>query len=256
MLELLEDAAREAGEIALRHFRSDPKTWDKGGGAGPVTEADLAVDTHLRQRLLGALPGMGWLSEETEDGPDRLSRAATFIVDPIDGTRAFIEGSNTWAISAALVEEGRPVAAVVHLPARALTYTAARGQGARKNGAPIRAARESTPETADVLSARSNFTPRYWRRVPPRPELSFRSSLAYRMALVAEGRFDAMLTLRNTWEWDVAAGTLLVTEGGGRVTTTRGAPRFNGPSAALPGLLAGAETLVDAYASHGPRLPA
>ncbi|MEL6550623.1 MAG: 3'(2'),5'-bisphosphate nucleotidase CysQ [Pseudomonadota bacterium] len=255
-LEVMEEAARDAGEIALTHFRADPTVWEKSGGAGPVTEADLAVDRHLRERLLKALPGVGWLSEETEDGPERLSREATFIVDPIDGTRAFIEGSRTWAISIALVAGTEPVAAAVHLPARGLTFTARAGGGAAKNGQPIRATQDIAPDRAHLLSAKSNFTPRYWQSVPPRPQLSFRSSLAYRMALVAEGRFDGMLTLRNTWEWDVAAGALLVTEAGGRVATTEGAPRFNSPAAALPGLMAGAAPLIDAYAAHGPRLPA
>ncbi|MEM9438043.1 MAG: 3'(2'),5'-bisphosphate nucleotidase CysQ, partial [Pseudomonadota bacterium] len=233
-----------------------PVTWEKSDGAGPVTEADLATDKLLRERLLAARPSFGWLSEETEDSPERLEQETVYIVDPIDGTRSFIGGSNTWAISAALTHQGSPVAAVVHLPSRGLTYTAALGHGATKNGAPISASHASDPVEAKLLSAKVNFTDRFWQSTPHRPDLSFRSSLAYRMALVAEGKFDAMITLRPTWEWDVAAGALLVTEAGGAAATTQGAPRFNSAGAQLPGLLAGASALIEHYVSHGPRLPA
>lgn len=254
-LSLILDAAEEAGAIALSHFQSDPETWDKGDGAGPVTEADLAVDAMLRRELLAARP-YGWLSEETEDDAARLSSDRVFIVDPIDGTRAFISGSRTWAVSIAVVEKGEPVAAVVHLPAHGRTFAAAKGQGATLNGEPMTAS-QVLPGAEKILSAKVNFMPQYWREVPPKPELSFRSSLAYRLAVIAQGRFDAMLTLRSTWEWDVAAGTLLAQEAGARVTTTEGTvPRFNSPSAALPGILAGAPSLIDYYLSHGPRLPA
>lgn len=252
---LLETVAREAGVIALRYFQNAPKTWEKAGGAGPVTEADLAVDTHLRNRLMGARPGYGWLSEETEDGPERLTAERVYVVDPIDGTRSFIEGSDTWAVSAALVLRGDVVAGVVHLPAHDLTYSAALGKGAAKNGAPIRASTKDDLEAAQVLAARSTFSERFWERVPPRPKLAFRSSLAYRMALLAEGRFDAMVTLRPTWEWDIAAGALLVSEAGGAVATTAGPPKFNSPDALQPGILAGSKALVHAYGSFGARLP-
>lgn len=256
-LELLLVAARQAGAIALKHFRSDPDTWDKGDGAGPVTEADLEVDTYLRQALTSARPDYGWLSEETEDSADRLARSHVFIVDPIDGTRSFIDGSPTWAVSLAVVRDGQPTAAVVHLPARDLTYAAALGAGATKNGVSICASAISDPNTAQVLSAKVNFREDHWHRdPPPRPNLSYRSSLAYRLSLVAEGRFDAMLTLRRTWEWDVAAGTLIVTEAGGKVHTMEGVPpQFNSPSAALPGILAGAPALIARYAESGPKLP-
>lgn len=254
-LALLLDAAAEAGAIALRHFQRDPKTWDKGGGAGPVTEADLEVDTMLRTNLLSAR-SYGWLSEETEDDTARLTEDSVFIVDPIDGTRSFIEGSRTWAVSLALAVKGQIQEAVVHLPARDLTFAASRGSGATLNGQRLSAS-QASPGGESILSAKSNFTPRYWREVPGKPDLSFRSSLAYRLALVAEGRFDAMLTLRSTWEWDVAAGVLLATEAGAKVATTDGgAPRFNSPSASLPGILAGAPRVVDHYLAHGPRLPA
>ncbi|MEO1704050.1 MAG: 3'(2'),5'-bisphosphate nucleotidase CysQ [Pseudomonadota bacterium] len=255
VLALLEDTVSEAGEIALRSFQANPKTWDKGGGAGPVTEADLAVNAHLRDVLMGSYSDFGWLSEENEDSAERRDARHLFIVDPIDGTRSFIEGSRTWAISVGYAIDGQMAAGIVHLPARALTYKALRGKGATKNGAPIQARTTTAPDGASVLSAKVNFRDAAWDRVPPKPEISFRSSLAYRLALIAEGRFDAMLTLRNTWEWDVAAGSLLVTEAGGAVASLDGPdPRFNTERAALPGLMAGAPGLISNYLAHGPRL--
>ncbi len=253
-LTLLLEAARAAGDIAMRHFREEPEVWDKGGSAGPVTEADLAVDAMLRARLLKARPDYGWLSEETEDTTDRLTCEHVFIIDPIDGTRSFIEGSQTWAHSLAVARGGIVTAAVVLLPARGLTYAAARGKGATCNGAPMCVAVSASLDKTEVLSSKVNLRPEFWRADPPTIQQTFRSSLAYRLAAVAEGRFGAMLTLRETWEWDIAAGTLLVEEAGGTARTTIGTPKFNTPSAALPGLIAGAPQLVDTLMAHGPKL--
>lgn len=246
---LLAEVAQEAGQIALRYFRAEARRWDKPAGAGPVTEADLAVDGYLRDRLIGARPDYGWLSEETEDGPARLQARRVFIVDPIDGTRAFIEGAKDWAHSIAVAEAGRIVAAAVHLPVRDALFTAAAGDGATLNGHPIGATERDALGEADVLAARPNFDPAHWKNgaVPPFRR-HFRSSLAYRLCLVAQGRFDAMLSLRSVWEWDVAAGSLIVSEAGGRVTDAAGRDlQFNNPEPRLPSILAGGSV-------HGPIL--
>ena len=115
-LDLLIAAAQEAGQLALGYWRNRPREWDKGDGAGPVTEADLAVDARLRARLTAARPDHGWLSEESPDDGSRLGRRRLFVVDPIDGTRAFIAGETGWALALAVVEDGRVTAGVVHLP--------------------------------------------------------------------------------------------------------------------------------------------
>ncbi|MEO0485571.1 MAG: 3'(2'),5'-bisphosphate nucleotidase CysQ [Pseudomonadota bacterium] len=258
-LDLLTAAAQEAGRIAMGYFRADPKTWDKSGGKGritdPVSEADLHVDRYLRDTLCAARPDYGWLSEETEDDATRQAADTLFIVDPIDGTRSFLEGSKTWATSLAVVQNGQPVAAVVHLPARNLTYTAARGAGATCNGAPLTVSPRGTLAGADLLATKWNYDPRFWAGGVPEATRSFRSSLAYRMAITAEGRFDAMFTLRDTWEWDIAAGALLVEEAGGTVVTATGAPlRFNSADARLPGVIAGPHALTQALLARGPRL--
>lgn len=240
-LALLKEAAREAGVIALRHFRGSPEVWDKPGGAGPVSEADLEVDRMLRHELLAARQGYGWLSEETDDDPARLESERLFIVDPIDGTRAFLEGSEDWALSLATARAGRITAGVVYLPARKLMFAAHRGGGATLNGKPILVAEDRPLEAADILATRPNFAPEHWiSGSPPPVRRSFRSSLAYRLCLVAEGRYDAMLTLRPAWEWDIAAGSLIVTEAKGQATNRLGQPlQFNTPGAQVDGLVAG-----------------
>lgn len=239
-LTLLIAAAHGAGQIAMPFWRQAHKSWEKAAGAGPVTEADLAVDEMLKDRLLAARPDYGWLSEETDDDPARLANDSVFIVDPIDGTRSFMAGERTWAHSLAISRNGQISAAVVYLPARDKLYTAATGQGAYLNSQPIHSSRQSTLEDATVLASRPNFEPGYWPGGVPPVHRHFRASLAYRLALVAEGRFDAMVTFRSTWEWDVAAGALITEEAGGVVTDRHGRGAvFNNPVPALPGLIAG-----------------
>lgn len=239
-LDLLVDAARAAGDIATAHFTESPEVWDKPDGAGPVTEADLAVDTMLRNTLCAARPDYGWLSEETEDTPARLTADRLFIVDPIDGTRAFIEKSKDWSHSLAIAQRGEITAAVIYLPLRDLLFAAQKGGGATLNGAPITTTVQASLDASNVLATRPNMDPKHWENGAPSFKRHFRSSLAYRMALVANGQFDAMLTLRPTWEWDIAAGTLIVTEAAGTATTRKGAPlRFNNPHPQVDGVIAG-----------------
>lgn len=239
-LALLVEAARGAGRIAARFFRDDPETWDKPDGAGPVTEADLAVDEMLRDRLCAARPDYGWLSEETPDTPERLKAERVFIVDPIDGTQAFIEGSSAFSHSLAVVEGGMVVAAVVYLPIRGKLYAAARGHGATLNDMAIRAADDCALQDAEVLATKHTLSPEHWPQGVPPVTRAYRPSLAYRMALVGEGRFDGMVTFRPTWEWDIAAGSLIIAEAGGLATDATGAVlRFNADVPKVPGVLAG-----------------
>lgn len=239
-LALIVAAAEAAGEIACRHHGAAPRTWDKGDGQGPVTEADLEVDALLKERLTGARPGYGWLSEESEDDPDRLTARRQFIVDPIDGTRAFIEGGRDWSHSIAVAEGGRIVAAAVFVPLRDALYSAALGGGARIGDTALEVSDEARLGRANVLANRPSMAAENWAggEVPP-VKRHFRSSLAYRLCLVAQGRFDAMLTLRPTWEWDVAAGCLIVEEAGGAVSDrTGGRPEFNRAVPQIDGIVA------------------
>ncbi len=237
-LALLTEAALAAGKIARRHFGASPDIWEKPDGGGPVTAADLEVDRMLRAELTRARPGYGWLSEETEDAPDRLDARRVFVVDPIDGTRAFIAGEKTWAQSLAVVEDGRVVAGVVHLPMLERTYCADEGGGAWLNGAPIGVSPRADLENARVLANAAQLDPRHWRGDAPRLERHMRPSLAYRLCLAAEGRFDAMLSFRDAWEWDVAAGDLIAREAGAVVSDRTGAPAvYNNPHPQIPGLI-------------------
>jgi myo-inositol-1(or 4)-monophosphatase len=195
----LEDAARAAGEIALRHFERGFEVWEKPGGQGPVTAADLEIDRMLRAELLAARPEYGWLSEESLDGAERLAAERVFVVDPIDGTRAFVARERAWGHSLAVSEKGRVTAAVVHLPRLGRTYAAAAGAGATVNGRPIAASARAELDGARVLANAAALDQANWRGRPPRLERHMRPSLAYRLCLAAEGRFDAMLTFRDLW---------------------------------------------------------
>ena len=238
-LALLSEAAREAGRIALRYWRQEPKFWDKGGEHGPVTEADLAVNDMLKARLLAARPGYGWLSEETPDDAARLACETVFIIDPIDGTRAFIAGEETFAHSLAIAHKGRVTAGVVFLPALDRIYTASETAPPLKDGQPIAASRRDRLEGADILTTKVNMVPEKWPGGVPEITRHFRASLAYRLCLAAEGRFDGMLTLRPAWEWDIAAGSLIAEKAGAVVTDQRGESlRFNTASALADGVLA------------------
>ncbi len=237
-LALLEAAARRAGELATARFGRHGNVRDKPDDHGPVTDADLAVDRLLRDELSAARPDYGWLSEESEDGPERLGAARVFVVDPIDGTRAYIAGEKAWAHALAVVEAGRVIAGVVHLPLLGLTYAAAEGQGARLNGAPIGASPRVGLDGARMLMNRTHLAPAFWPGGVPEVERLFRPSLAYRLCLVAQGEADASLTFRDTWEWDLAAGALIAREAGAVVSDRWGQPHvFNNPVPLVPGMI-------------------
>lgn len=238
-LDLLIDAARAAGEIACTFSGRNARRWDKAEGEGPVTEADIAVNHLLEDHLRTARPDYGWLSEESDDDLSRLACERIFIVDPIDGTRSFVEGSKTWAHSLAVVENGVVTAGVIFLPLRDKLYSAAHGKGAFLNGAPIRTPDFDDLGRSSILAARPIMNPNNWRdATPPRFHRAYRPSLAYRMALVAEGRFHGMVTLRPCWEWDIAAGDLILREAGA-VSSDKGgqALKFNNRTAKLNGLI-------------------
>ncbi len=242
--ELLAKAAEAAGEIAMRHFRRDPKQWDKSDGMGPVTEADLEINAMLRETLQRARPDYGWLSEEDEDGAARLSCERVFIVDPIDGTRAFIAGEQGFSTALAVAERGQLTAAAVGLPARQELFSAALGAGATKNGDAIAVSTRRKLQEATLLAAKVQMRDANWPGGQPPVDRHFRSSLAWRLCLIAEGRFDCMVTFRSSFEWDIAAGALIAAEAGGCVTDGQGRSLiFNNPDHMQPGVVAAPEAL-------------
>ncbi|WP_068300491.1 3'(2'),5'-bisphosphate nucleotidase CysQ [Pararhodobacter sp. CCB-MM2] len=238
---LLIEAALSAGEIAKRHFRNAPKVWDKGDGQGPVTEADLEVNEHLHAVLAKARPDYGWLSEESNPLGNlaRLKHDSVFVVDPIDGTRAFIDGQPGFAHALAVVRGGEPVAAAVHLPELGLTYGAVLGGGATLNSKPVTVSDPDLSDRPTMLAARPAFDPILWPGGMPEVKREFRPSLAWRLSLVGEGRFDSMLTIRDAWDWDIAGAALIATEAGARVTDRLGRKlRFNRTEAKNAGVVA------------------
>tara|TARA_R110000868_G_scaffold411515_3_gene705009 strand:- start:11818 stop:12696 length:879 start_codon:yes stop_codon:yes gene_type:complete len=256
-LDLLIDAALASGEIARGFAQRGYQTWEKADDQGPVTEADLAVNTMLHRELGAARPHYGWLSEESPDHDARLSQDRVFIIDPIDGTRAFVNGRETWAHSLAVATGGRITAAVVYLPMKDRLYAAAAGRGATLNGVPILCTAQSQLSGATVLAARPNFDAANWRQTVPDFDRVYRPSLAYRLSLVGQGRFDAMLTLRPSWEWDIAAGSLIVEESGAIASDRIGGPlRFNNPRPLLNGVIAAGPVLHEKMVAElAPRRP-
>ncbi|QPM91591.1 inositol monophosphatase family protein [Pseudooceanicola algae] len=243
-LALLIEAAREAGDIAMAFTAGNLDFWDKPGDQGPVTEADLAVNDALRKRLTQARPAYGWLSEESPDDPARLAARRVFIIDPIDGTRSFMDGQSAWAHSIAVADQGVVTAGVVFLPVLDRMFAAARGRGATLNGTALTCSARTDPEGATILAAKPSFAAGHWQGAVPGFSRHQRPALAYRLSLVAQGRFDAMLTLRPSWEWDIAAGSLIAEEAGARISDRDGQPlRFNSATALLNGVIAAGPAL-------------
>lgn len=238
-LTLLIDAAKASGDIARKFFQASPEVWDKDDNAGPVTEADLAIDKMLKSDLLASRPDYGWLSEETEDTNKRLDHEHVFIIDPIDGTRAFIAGEKTFSHSLAIAKNGVVTAAAVYVPMMDLMFTASSTDASKLNGDTISVSTKPQFEGATVLGAKPNFDDKHWIDGLPPVTRKFRPSLAYRLCLVAQGRYDAMITLRDCWEWDIAAGDLIVRQAGGYATERSNTPlKFNSPHPKTGGCLA------------------
>jgi myo-inositol-1(or 4)-monophosphatase len=215
----LASAVREAGALALQTFRGRLVSWTKGASS-PVSEADIAVDALLRDRLL-AIRDAGWLSEETEDDPARLKRAEVWVVDPIDGTRAYLAGLPDWAVAAALVRAGRPVVAALYAPVSDELFLSVAGGGATLNGAPIAASSGDHLTDAKFSGAkrRLDSLAAIEPRIAAVPRIP---SLALRLARVASGALDGTFTAPNSHDWDLAAADLLVHEAGGLITTLTG----------------------------------
>ncbi|PHQ72229.1 MAG: 3'(2'),5'-bisphosphate nucleotidase CysQ [Sneathiella sp.] len=220
---LLETTVRDAGDIARKFFKNDVKSWEKKPG-DPVSEADLAIDTHFREILTRAHPDYGWLSEETVDDPARLTRSRVWVVDPIDGTRSFIAGKPEFTICAALVEDGQPVLGIVYNPILEEFYEAALGQGAKLNGVPIACSPKTDLKDGNFLTSRKTFEWHGWMEEAPGARFSHVNSIAYRIAKVASRHIDASLSFTAKSDWDIAAADIILSEAGGICTTTSGDP--------------------------------
>ena len=237
LLDAVSAVAVEVGAMAHAAWRGDFKTWDKVPGS-PVCDIDLAADALLRERLMALDPEAGWLSEETADSAERLNCVRVWVVDPIDGTRDYVRGREGWAVSIALVEGGRPLIGVLDAPARGEHWRAKAGQGATRNGEPIRASTRQelagARVPADVLArADSDLV-----------TVGKPNSIALRIAMVAADQADLLATIRWGNEWDIAAAALIAQEAGATVTDALGQPlRYNSTKGEQFGVLATAPAI-------------
>ena len=208
---------REAGDLALSLFGTDVSVRMKAGDS-PVSEADEAVNEFLRERLCSARPNYGWLSEETEDDSSRLSASRTFVVDPIDGTRGFINGDEEWCVSVAIVENGRPIVGVLVAPCLNKTLSATSGGGIFLNGVPHTRVLQNSGKIIASGFPSSVFSGIKIQNRDCYHKARFIPSLAWRFALVAFGEWDSVWVKGNVHDWDIAAADLIVRESGGFVT--------------------------------------
>lgn len=247
LLERLQGALSAAASVFSNFDRQHVVELKKAGG-DPVTEADLALDDAIRETLLS--DGEGWLSEETADNLERLDSDLVWIVDPLDGTREFIDGLPEFCTSIAAVAGGRPVAGGILNPAADLEILGAQGVGVTCNGQAAEPRPVRSIDELRVLASRSEVTRGQWSVVQSDGiEVEPMGSVAYKLARVAAGLDDLTWTPVPKHEWDVAAGAALMTASGGRTLGLEGAPLvFNQPNPWLSGMIAlppGFETHLD-----------
>lgn len=240
-LALICAAAEVASDIAMRYFGNEEALdVQLKEGDSPVSAGDFAVDQYLRETLMAARPDYGWLSEETTDADPQHRRDAkrTFVVDPIDGTRAYISEGSCWCVSIAVVENDVSIAGVLACPVLKETFAAARGQGATKNGVSLAPINKQEPALAiagrralvrDLVgSTGTDFIPH--GHVP---------SLAYRLAMIADGRLGGTFIRANSHDWDIAAAALILDEAGGELRLPGNKPvRLNDLNAKKPAMIA------------------
>jgi myo-inositol-1(or 4)-monophosphatase len=238
-LEAARTAAIVAGEILKRYYRDRDFKVDQKGKDNPVTTADFEADHKLKELLHNGFPGYGWLSEETADDGARTRHERVWIVDPLDGTKEFIKGIPEFVVAIALAERGVPVVGVTYNPIRNELFSSARGAGVSLNGQRVAVTLRGSLLNATVLASRSETSRGEWKAYEGKVKIDPIGSVAYKLALVAAGRADATFTLTPKSEWDVASGTALVIEAGGRVTDLDGKEiRFNQASVKLKGFVA------------------
>jgi myo-inositol-1(or 4)-monophosphatase len=236
-LALVKDVALEAGALSLKWLEQGARVWEKSPD-NPVTEADIAVNDLIRRRLCAARPDYGWLSEETKDNPADRAQAKVFVVDPIDGTKAFLKGEPGFCVSIARLEGRKSVVGALYNPLTCELLSARLGGGAQLNGRAIRA-----PDARSVIGCRMVGRPEVFGDRTCWPEMALidpmPNAIAYRIALAAMGKWDAAVALNNKSDWDLAAAVLILEEAGGVATDRLGdAFFFNGASLIQRGVVA------------------
>jgi len=240
-------AAKEAGTLIMNYYKADYEIRDKGYH-NPVTTADHAADSQLKGILMEAHSDYGWLSEETVDSPDRLSKKRVWVVDPLDGTKEFIEGVPHFVVSVALVENGEPIVGVLYNPVTKEMFTAAKSEGAFLNDDPILCATKENVSEMVILNSRSETRRGLWEPYDGIfGKLKAIGSVAYKLGLTAAGKADIFASLRPKNEWDICAGNCIINEAGGKLIDLNGHQRLYNQKNTLisPGLVAGEIIAVD-----------
>jgi 3'(2'),5'-bisphosphate nucleotidase len=240
LLELAAAAAMEAGATILRVYAGDFAV-EKKADASPVTLADQLAEAIVLAKLGAATPEIPVIAEERAAayGLPGAAPPRFWLVDPLDGTKEFIQHIPEFCVCIALVEDGRPVVAVEYNPAADRLYTAVRGQGTTVNGTAARVSTTAHVPDAVVLASRSEDKRGEWDAFKSRVHVKLTGSVAFKLAELATGAGDATFTLTPKNEWDICAGSLLVEEAGGQVTDLAGAPlRFNRSVTLRPGMIA------------------
>ena len=246
-IKVAKEAALEAGNLILSFYKADYEIRDKGYH-NPVTTADHASDNRIKEILVQSFPEYGWLSEETVDSKNRLSNERVWVVDPLDGTKEFIEGVPHFVVSGALVENGEPILGVLYNPVTTETFTAVKGQGAMLDGEKIKCSEKEKPDEMVIFNSRSETRSGLWDPFQDTfKELNAIGSVAYKLGLTAAGRADIFASLRPKNEWDICAGNCIINEAGGKLVDLYvNARQYNSPDTLItPGLIAGQVDAVD-----------
>jgi len=240
-------AVKKASDVILKYYNSSYEVQMKGKG-NPVTDADIEADNILKEILTKEAPDFGWLSEETRDSKLRLDKKMVWVVDPLDGTKEFVEGVPNFVISIGLVEDGIPVLGTIYNPVSKELFTAYKGNGAKLNGQPYMVSEKNQFNSMSMLNSRSETKAglwesykKYFNKVIPI------GSIAYKLALVSTSQSDMVASLKPKNEWDICAGHCLINESGGKLITSLGREiTYNNKDTLItPGLVAGNDIVVD-----------
>ena len=240
-------AIKKASDIILKYYNSSYEVEMKGKG-NPVTQADIEADDILKEILMLETPDFGWLSEETKDSKLRLEKEMVWVVDPLDGTKEFVEGIPNFVISIGLVENGLPVLGTIYNPISKELFTAYRGNGVKLNGLPHQVSDREKFNQMSMMNSRSETKAGLW--VPYKKyfkEVIPIGSIAYKLAMVSTAKADMVASLKPKNEWDICAGHCLINESGGKLITSLGKEITynNQDSLITPGLIAGNNFVVD-----------
>ncbi len=232
----------QAGQEIMKFYNTDLDVRHKSY-KNPVTDADIAADKKIHEILTNAYPDFGWLSEETKDSPGRLGKKFVWVVDPLDGTKEFIEGVPHFVVSIGLVRKGDPVIGVLYNPVTEELFHAEKDMGAYLNGKKIHCSVQQDENLVDIVVSRSELKAGLWEDYIPRfKKIIEIGSVAYKLGLVASGKYDFFATLKPKNEWDICAGQIILTEAGGTLKNIGNftPPIFNQISTLqTPGLVGG-----------------